>query len=157
MKLYKLHQKQVLPTTLADAWDFFSRPQNLEKITPPFLRFEIRNGAPPKMYAGMIVEYRIRDASGIPMTWVTEITRVDEPYLFIDEQRFGPYKFWHHQHYFREVEGGIEAEDIVHYAMPFGPIGQLVHAVYVKRQLQQIFDFRKRFLEEKYGKMEKGF
>lgn len=150
MSLYQLHQKQFLPISLEEAWDFFSRPQNLEQITPPWLKFQILREVPPKMYAGMIVEYKIRDATGLPMSWVTEITQVNEPYLFIDEQRFGPYKFWHHQHFFREVEGGIEAEDIVHYKMPFGPIGTLVHAVYVKRQLQQIFEFRKAFLEEKY-------
>lgn len=150
MKLYHLHQKQFLPITLNEAWDFFSRPQNLEKITPPWLTFQIRSEVPAKMYAGMIVEYKIRDATGLPMSWVTEITQVNEPYLFVDEQRFGPYKFWHHQHHFHEVDGGIEAEDLVHYAMPFGPVGQWVHALYVKRQLRQIFAFRKQFLEERY-------
>lgn len=150
MALYKLHQKQFLPVSLDVAWDFFSKPQNLEQITPPWLKFQILGDVPAKMYPGMIVEYKIRDATGLPMQWVTEITQVNEPYMFVDEQRFGPYKFWHHQHFFREVEGGIEAEDIVHYKMPFWFIGLIVHAFYVKRQLKQIFEFRKTFLEEKY-------
>jgi len=105
------------------------------------------------MVPGMIVTYSIRPLLGIPVHWVTEITHVREPNLFVDEQRFGPYRFWHHQHHFREVDGGVEMEDLVHYGLPFGGIGRLLGGSHVRRQLAGIFSFRKTFLEETFGTM----
>lgn len=103
------------------------------------------------MYPGMIITYRVHPLLGIPMNWVTEITHVEKPYRFIDEQRYGPYRMWHHQHTFREIPGGVEAQDQVDYIMPFGPIGGIMHRLLVKRQLNEIFDHRSRVLSEKFG------
>lgn len=153
MKLERLAAACILPIGLAEAWEFFSDPRNLERITPPSLGIEITSDLPPRMHPGMIVCYTVRPLLGIPVRWVTEITHVREPHLFVDEQRFGPYRFWHHQHHFREVEGGIETSDLVHYALPLGPLGRLLGGGIVRRQLGEIFAFRKRFLEETFGRV----
>ena len=143
--LHSLERTQILPTDLETAWTFFSDPRNLPQITPPWLGFTVTSGLPDRMYAGMIATYRVCPVPLVPITWVTEITRVDEPFFFVDEQRFGPYRFWHHQHHFREVPGGIEMRDLVSYILPFGPLGKLA-AGYVARRLEAIFDFRKETL-----------
>lgn len=151
MKIYRLEAKQSLAISLETAWDFFSDPRNLSVITPPSLGFKITCDLPPRMYAGMIITYTVTPLLGIPVTWVTEITHVHEPHLFVDEQRVGPYKLWHHQHRFKEVAGGVEATDIVHYALPLGPLGWAVHDVLVRRQLAEIFAFRRQVLKKRFG------
>lgn len=138
-------------TTIDQAWDFFSSPANLPKITPPNMKFEVICDLQPKVYAGMLSIYRLRPLFGIPITWVTEITHVNEPDVFIDEQRFGPYRMWHHQHFFREVEGGVEVEDIVHYALRFGVIGRAVAAGIVRRRLASLFAFRRKALDSAFA------
>lgn len=142
MKLYQFRSKQFLPIKIDKAWEFFSNPNNLSKITPPWLNFEVTSKLDNKMYAGMIITYLVRPLLNIPTTWVTEITHVREPYFFVDEQRFGPYKFWHHQHIFREVENGVEMEDIVSYAVPFGLVGRLMNKLVVEKKIKEIFAFR---------------
>ena len=87
---------------------------------------------------------------GIPIYWMTEITQVEDKKFFIDEQRFGPYSLWHHQHHFREVEGGVEMTDIVHYKLPLGFLGDIAHALFVKKQLKGIFDYRFKIVEEMF-------
>ncbi len=154
MKLYRLHRTQCLPVSMAEAWDFFSNPQNLPHITPPFLHFQVTSPLPGKMYPGMIITYQITSAWRIPVRWITEITHVVEPYLFVDEQRFGPYRLWHHQHLFREITGGIEMQDIVHYALPLGWFGRTVHEFLVRHRLREIFDFRQQVLENMFGAMD---
>jgi ligand-binding SRPBCC domain-containing protein len=156
MKIYSLHARQLLPVALEEAWDFFSDPRNLNRITPESLDFAITSRLPERMYAGLVITYRIKVALGIPATWVTEITHVREPELFVDEQRIGPYRFWHHQHHLRETGAGVEAEDIVHYALPFGPLGRIVHACFVKRKLGAIFEYRRRALEKIFGSADSG-
>jgi len=151
LRLTRFHCVLRLPIGLSVAWDFFSDPRNLRRMTPPFLGIEITSEAPPRMYPGMIITYAIRPLPGITVHWVTEITHVREPNLFVDEQRFGPYRFWHHQHHFREVDGGIEISDLVHYSLPFGIIGRVIGGSYVRRQLAGIFSFRKTFLEKTFG------
>lgn len=151
MKLERLHFVLRLPITLPAAWDFFSDPRNLKRLTPPSLGIEITSEAPARMHPGMILSYTIRPLPGVPVRWVTEITHVREPHLFVDEQRFGPYRFWHHQHHFREIDGGIEIADIVHYGLPFGIIGRTLGGNAVRRRLEEIFSFRKTFLEETFG------
>jgi ligand-binding SRPBCC domain-containing protein len=150
MRLETFRTLQLLPVTIGEAWAFFSDPRNLGKITPPSLGLEITSNLPARMHAGMIVTYAVRPFPGVRMGWVTEITHVEEPYLFVDEQRFGPYRFWHHTHRFREVEGGVEAEDTVRYALPFGPVGAAVAGKIVRRRLQAIFEYRRRVLEETF-------
>lgn len=148
MKVHRLEQQQVLPITLAQAWDFFSSPRNLDAITPPELGFEITCDPGPRAYEGQILTYRIRVAPLVHFSWVTEIKCVEEGRSFIDEQRFGPYRFWHHRHGFEEVPGGVRMTDTVHYALPFGPLGSLAHLLFVRRKLQRIFGYRKEILAQ---------
>lgn len=157
VQVHRLHRRQQLPISMEEAWRFFSDPRNLREITPAYMDFRITSGdLPPKMYPGLLVTYKVKPLLGIPITWVTEITHVREPFFFVDEQRFGPYRMWHHQHSFREIPGGIEMDDIVEYVLPFGPIGSLMHALFIRKQLNGIFDYRFRVLAEKYGTMLDG-
>jgi ligand-binding SRPBCC domain-containing protein len=116
------------------------------------MRFEVASEVPEKVYAGMVAIYRLRPMFGIPSSWVTLITQVDEPRLFIDEQEFGPYKFWHHEHSFREVKGGVEAGDLVYYALPLGIFGRMAHKLVVERQLRSVFEYRREALEKRFGR-----
>lgn len=151
-KIYTIRSEQKLPVSIHEAWEFFSSPENLSRITPPYMGFRITNDRKPgKMYAGQIISYIVRPLAGIPMTWVTEITHVNKPHFFVDEQRFGPYAFWHHQHHFEEIEGGVLMTDIVHYRLPLGPLGMLANAILVKGQLRKIFSYRTRVLTEMFG------
>lgn len=151
MKIYCIKQVQVVPITLAEAWDFFSSPRNLATITPGKLNIRIQHiSGPEKMYAGQLIRYTIRVLPGIATDWLTEITHVQEPRFFVDEQRFGPYALWHHQHTFREVPGGVEMTDEVYYAIPYGILGRFAHWLFVKRQLSAIFDFRRQVLSRHF-------
>lgn len=146
MKISQIKTKQILPITLYNAWNFFSDPGNLPKITPPWLNLKITSDLPAKMYEGMIITYKVKPVLGIPFNWVTEITYVKEKNFFIDEQRFGPYKFWHHQHIFKEIGEGIEMEDIVSYALPFDPISRPLDNLIVGKKVKKIFEYRKEVL-----------
>lgn len=141
MNLHRLESSQWLPLSLKDAWEFFSVPENLDRITPSDMSFEILSGAEERTYAGQIIRYRIRPVLNIPMNWVTEITHVVEGEYFIDEQRFGPYKFWHHVHKFKEENGGVLMEDTLHYALPGGWLGELGGG-FVHKKVHGIFEFR---------------
>lgn len=121
MGLHRFAAVQRLPASLEDAWAFFSDPRNLAVITPPGMDFEILGEAPAVMHPGMIVAYRIRPFARVPVRWVTEITHVAEGSLFVDEQRLGPYRFWHHQHHFHPIDHGVEMRDIVHFDVGLGP------------------------------------
>jgi len=151
VKLERIHARCLLPAPVSRAWDFFSDPRNLQRITPPALAIRITSDLPPRMHPGMLVTYTITPFPGVTLRWVTEITHVREPVLFVDEQRFGPYRFWHHQHHFREEQGGTLVEDLVHYALPFGAAGRIFGGPLVRRQLDGIFSFRTRFLREAFG------
>ena len=149
MKLHVLDRTQRVPIPLEQAWDFFSDARNLATITPPEMGFEVTSPLPERMYAGMIIIYRVRPLLGVPVTWVTEITHVEEQVRFVDEQRFGPYRFWHHQHLFRAIPGGVEMRDIVHYALP--PGGGAVRRALVAPRLREIFAYRREVLERTFG------
>lgn len=151
MKIYRLKTVQNLPITLSKAWDFLSDPENLKTITPPYMRFKILEGNESKMYAGQIIKYTVTPVFGIRTGWITEITHVDYQKYFVDEQRFGPYKFWHHKHFIKEIKGGVEMIDIVDYKLPLGFLGRLAHPILVKRKLKEIFDFRYNKLIELFG------
>lgn len=152
-KIYSLKTIQIIPVTIQEAWDFFSRPANLKEITPDYMSFNVTSAHHgDKMYAGQIIEYKVKPVLGIPLYWMTEITHVDEGNYFVDEQRFGPYNLWHHQHHFKEVIGGVEMTDIVHYKIPFWFLGDIAHVLFVKQQLKKIFDFRYQAVTEKFGK-----
>lgn len=149
MNLDTLLQEQLLPISLEEAWEFFANPANLPLITSPDLGFKITSPLPERMHAGMIVTYTVTPFGGIPVKWITEITHADPPCFFVDEQRFGPYRFWHHQHHFHEAPEGIRMIDLVHYVLPFGPLGALA-APLVRRRLQAIFSFRRQALLERF-------
>ena len=151
MKLHRLETEQWLPLGIQEAWDFFSMPENLDRITPPDMSFEILTGAGERTFAGQIISYKIRPLLNIPMRWVTEITQSENGKYFVDEQRFGPYKFWHHLHEFEKTENGTLIKDKVNYSLPFGLFGNIAHSIYVKKKLAEIFGYRKRILTEKFG------
>lgn len=156
MKIYHLKRKQFLPITLEEAWRFFSTPRNLASITPAYMNFNILYVSleDKGVYPGQIIRYKVNILPGINVNWVTEITHVHKPYYFIDEQRFGPYALWHHQHHFEEVQGGIEMTDEVHYAIPFGFIGRLANWLFVDKKVNAIFDYRYAVLEKLFTKNE---
>jgi ligand-binding SRPBCC domain-containing protein len=152
MGIYNLKTFQRLPISVQQAWDFLSDPRNLNEITPPDMEFIITSeNLPPKMHQGMIITYKVAPLLGIKMNWVTEITHVKEGEFFVDEQRFGPYAFWHHQHHIRAIEGGVEMEDIIHYKAPLGFLGDIAIPILVKPKLEKIFAFRKQKLEQLFG------
>jgi ligand-binding SRPBCC domain-containing protein len=152
MKIYILEKKQTLPITLDQAWDFFSSPVNLKKITPEYMGFEITSDlGDGSMYPGQVITYVVTPVLGIPMRWCTEITHVMDKKYFVDEQRFGPYSFWHHQHWFKAVEGGVELTDIVHYGLPLGILGQLANSLFVRSKLEEIFNYREKVVGKFFG------
>ena len=151
--LEKLERLQTVPGTLTGVWDFFCRPENLADITPASLRFRVTSPPQDRMYAGMIITYKVSPFPGLALPWVTEITQCQGPHFFVDEQRFGPYRFWHHQHHFREVAGGVEMRDLIHYRLPLGPLGGIASAL-VRRQLKGIFDYRETAVQRLFGSLE---
>jgi ligand-binding SRPBCC domain-containing protein len=151
--LYSLHSEQKLPISLEHAWNFFSDPKNLNTITPNDMKFITLSGDDKKMFQGQIIHYKISPFPLVTLEWVTEISHVENKKFFVDEQRFGPYAFWHHKHFFTEIKGGIYMEDIVHYKVPFGIIGKLFHPLIVQPKLKKIFEFRTRKLIELFGEL----
>jgi ligand-binding SRPBCC domain-containing protein len=134
---------------MQDAWDFFSSPQNLSVITPARMNFKILSmTGGNKMFAGQVIQYKVSVLPLVRVKWVTEITQVNEPHLFVDEQRTGPYSLWHHEHHFKEVPGGLEMTDHLTYAIPFRFLGELAHSLFVERELKGIFDYRYKTLQQ---------
>ncbi|WP_417873629.1 SRPBCC family protein [Xanthomarina gelatinilytica] len=150
-KVYTLSSKQKLPISLEEAWQFLSSPKNLKTITPDYMGFHILSGAEKPMFAGQIIQYIVTPVFGIKTHWVTEITHVVDKTYFVDEQRFGPYVLWHHKHFLREVEGGVEMEDVIDYKLPFGFLGRWLHPILVKPKLTEIFNYRSQKLSELFG------
>lgn len=153
-KLYRLTFKQNIPSDINTIWEFISSPKNLKLITPPHMGFNIVSELDSdKMYPGQIIAYKVSPVAGIKMNWVTEITHVKDHEYFVDEQRFGPYSLWHHKHFIKPIKGGVEMVDIIDYKIPFGFLGDIANSILVKKQLQQIFDYRFKKVEELFGKM----
>lgn len=151
MKIYTLHKKQKLPIGVDEAWDFLSNPKNLKIITPDEMSFDIISGADRPMYSGQIIQYKVTPLMGIRTKWVSEIKAVVPKKYFVDVQLYGPYSLWHHKHFIREIEDGVEMEDIIDYKIPLGLIGQLFHPILVKPQLENIFNYRQQKLVELFG------
>jgi ligand-binding SRPBCC domain-containing protein len=149
--VYRLKTVQNLPISVKKAWDFLSDPGNLKTITPDYMGFKILEGAEEKMYAGQIIKYIVTPVLRLPLRWVTEITQVEDQKYFVDEQRFGPYSLWHHKHFIKAIPGGVEMIDIVDYKLPLGLLGRIAHPLFVKRQLNQIFNYRYNKLVELFG------
>ena len=155
MKIYSFEKKQNFPVSVEIAWKFLSDPNNLKKITPDYMGFNIISSIEKEMYSGQIIQYTVRPLFGIPFKWVTEITHVEKNRFFVDEQRFGPYSFWHHKHYLKPIKGGVEMRDVIHYKIPLGVIGQIIHPIVVKPKLKEIFDYRKKTLNKILGTIKK--
>jgi ligand-binding SRPBCC domain-containing protein len=151
MKLYTLSRIQRLPISMEQAWEFISNPKNLSTITPPEMNFVTLSGDDRTMFPGQVIHYTVSPLLGIKMQWVTEITHVQPGSYFVDEQRFGPYSFWHHKHFIKPIDGGVEMEDIIHYVLPFGILGTLLHPILVKNNLERIFEYRQKKLIELFG------
>ena len=153
MAVYSLKKVQKIPVSLDEAWLFFSHPKNLAVMTPEYLNLKFTNALfGEKMYAGQVMTYNVKPVLGIPMFWMTEITHVKDREYFVDEQRFGPYALWHHQHHFREIEGGVEMTDLIHYKVPGWFLGDLLNSLFIKKQLEGIFEFRFKKVEKLFGK-----
>ncbi len=148
---FVLEQTQDLPITLAQAWEFFSSPKNLSKITPPSLGFVIKSNPPEDMVEGLQITYTVKPLMGIPMKWVSLIKEIEKPYQFVDQQLVGPYAYWHHLHRFKEIPGGVRCDDIVTYALPMGSVGAMMQPFLVAPRLKEIFDFRRKVLIERFG------
>ena len=149
MKMHSIFTEQILPLDLDKAWDFFSSPHNLNEITPSDMSFHIKSELPKNgMYEGMFIEYSLRPVLNLPVTWLTEITHIKDQCYFMDEQRVGPYALWHHEHHFEAHPKGVKMTDKLYYALPFGPIGNLAHALFVGKRVRDIFEFRFKKLEE---------
>lgn len=153
MAIHTLRKTQLVPATLAECWDFFSDPRNLARITPPGMGFRVTSeNLPREIRPGLLIAYRVRPLAGIPVAWLSEITHVRAPHGFVDEQRVGPYRVWHHEHSFVEKgERLVEVRDEVTYALPFGALGDILAGWLVRRQLAAIFRFREKAVAEIFG------
>lgn len=149
MRLHKLRRRQFVPAPLAEVFRFFSRPENLEAITPPELGFKILTPSPVPMRRGALIDYAV-SPFGVPMRWSSLITEFEAPRLFVDEQLKGPYSYWRHAHRFEPAGDGTWIEDDILYALPFGPLGVLAHFA-VRKQLEGIFDHRARFIADRFA------
>ncbi len=148
--IYTLLAKQELPLSMEEAWAFFSSPKNLVDITPKHMNFVITSENLVKAYAGQIITYRVSPLPGFRSSWVTEITEVQAPNFFIDEQRSGPYVMWHHEHHFEKTENGVMMIDRVSYKLPMGALGRLFGGAFVKKQLRGVFEYRAKKLKETF-------
>ena len=149
--MHQFIRKQFVKADLQTCWDFFSSPANLKRITPSYMGFDVKTEVPTKMYEGLIIAYTVKPLLGIPVEWVTEITHVKDKSFFVDEQRKGPYTMWHHEHHFKEVDGGVEMTDIVSYIIPLGFLGKIVQPFLVKPKLEEIFAYRFKIVEEVFA------
>ena len=151
MKIYRFVRTQKIPINIKEAWNFLSDPNNLKTITPSYMGFHIIENENTEMYSGQIIKYTVSPILGIKINWVTEITHVKNLEYFVDEQRFGPYSFWHHKHFIKEIKGGVEMVDILDYALPFGILGRIFHPVIVRPKLDEIFNYRREKLIKIFG------
>ena len=147
MKLYTLDSIQFINKPIEDVFEFFSNPDNLSVITPPKLGFKILTPTPIKMSIGRLIDYKIY-LMGIPIHWRTLITNFDPPHTFIDQQIKGPYTIWHHTHTFQKVDGGVEIKDRVVYSIPFSILGRILNFLWIRKDLENIFNYRKKVIDE---------
>jgi len=151
VKIYTLKRSQEVAAPLEEVWDFFSNPANLALITPPWLGFRVISGGDRKIHEGMLIRYKVSPLLRIPVTWVTEITEVEEMSRFVDVQRTGPYALWRHEHIFEEKNGAVEVKDVVSYALPLGHLGRIVHTFDTQKRLDRIFEFRRDYVERRFS------
>lgn len=151
MAIHSLQRIQRIPATKEAVWAFISTPMQLQTITPDYMNFTVLGGDPGAMYPGQIIQYKVSPVFHIPLQWCTEITHVKEGEFFVDEQRKGPYKFWHHQHHIHAIPGGTEMLDIVHYEAPMGFLGEMITPWFITPKLEAIFDYRYQKIVEIFG------
>ncbi len=152
MAVYTIRSVQKIPASLQEVWDLFSSAKNLKEITPGNMNFRvISTDYTDKIFPGQLIEYKVSPLFGIPLYWKTEIVAVHDKVFFIDEQRKGPYKLWHHEHHFNEIAGGVEMTDLVQYENPFGFLGVLANKILIRKKLRQIFTYRYKRIEELFG------
>lgn len=154
MMIHRIFRQQIVPAPLDQVWAYFATPHNLNEMTPDDMNFKIVYGAEGKMFEGQMIEYRVQFMPLVKSLWLTEITHIREGSYFVDEQRIGPYRLWHHEHSFEVVESGTQITDLITYAMPFGFLGEIVHALWVGRRLKEIFDFRTQKVKQLFGTKE---
>ncbi len=145
MAIYTLTKEQFIKSSAGAVWEFFCNPDNLSFITPPYMKFRVTSSPfSGQIYPGQIITYTVAPVLGIPLFWMTEITHMRDGKFFVDEQRKGPYKLWHHQHHFQETDDGVLMTDIVHYELPYFILGKIAQKLFIKSQLEDIFEFRRR-------------
>lgn len=149
--IHSLHREQWVPASMEAVWAYFSDPNNLNALTPPDMNFEIVAGGDVRMYQGQLIEYRVEFIRGIRSPWLTEIAHVNPHQLFVDEQRLGPYRFWYHEHRFEAISGGVKMVDHVSYAPPFGFLGDMLTALWIRGRLEHIFDYRQQKIAQLFG------
>ncbi len=149
--IYRIYQEQILPISIEEAWNFFATPKNLNEVTPSELDFKVLSPFPDKMYEGLIIQYRIKPMINIPLNWCTEITHIKEMDYFVDEQRKGPYKMWHHEHHFSVVPGGVLMKDILFYDIGMGILGNIAGKLFVHKKVRAIFNYRFNALKDYFG------
>ena len=152
MGFYQFKRQQVIHRPIEELWLFISNPKNLKKITPDYMGFDVMSEKlSDKMYEGMIISYKVSPLLGVKTTWVTEITHIKEGTYFVDEQRVGPYKIWHHQHFLESIPEGTLMTDIISYQPPFGVLGSIANKLFIKQKLEEIFDYRSKILIQLFG------
>lgn len=152
MRVKKKEWNQFIPRPLEEVWQFFSRPENLETMTPEGVNFTILSDiADVEMYEGMVILYKVSPIANIPMNWMTVITTIHHGKYFVDEQRFGPYALWHHEHHFEEYADGTMMKDLLHYKVPYGFIGTIANALFVEDKIEEIFSHRKGAVEKLFN------
>jgi len=151
MAFYQLASKQIIPAGIEEVWNFISSPGNLKEITPDYLDFDITSkDLPEKIYPGMIIIYKVKPLLGIPLSWVSEITHIVENQFFVDEQRIGPYAFWHHQHLIESFEKGVLMTDIISYMPPLSFLGSLANKLFIRKHLARIFSYRENAIKKRF-------
>ena len=155
MKTYTLKYEQYIDLPINDVFNFFSKPENLSLITPARIKFDILTPVPLKMKEGQLVDYSLKIMYLIKLHWRTLITHYEKPYKFVDQQIKGPYTMWHHTHTFEEKDGGTLIRDDLKYAIPLGILGRFVHALYIKHDIQSIFKYRQKILDDIFTEIKK--
>ena len=156
MKIHRLQITQRVPASLHETWTFLSSPKNLRQLTPPWLDLRLEGEVKEELYNSQLIAYTMRPLFGLPMTWVTEIKQVYKGDRFIEEQKFGPFKLWHQEHFFRKIDGGTEIEDVIQYALPGGLLANVLHESLVRKRLADIFQFRGQAIEQRLGRWQQG-
>ncbi|ASS50112.1 MAG: hypothetical protein A3D31_11120 [Candidatus Fluviicola riflensis] len=150
--MHQLKREQLVKTDLQTCWNFFASPKSLKLITPENMKIRVLTEQPDTIYEGLTISYKISPVLGIPLNWTTEIKTVKVNVLFVDEQLNGPYKIWRHEHHFKAVEGGVLVTDIVSYKLPLGFLGKFAHWLFVRKQLETVFEYRFKKVESLFNK-----